>query len=148
MKYKLGILITLLCLVLFQPAVAFAVSQNEPNKPENSDAKKTEDNRSPKAGSDSTISLHIKVSAQNMKTLPTGSTIQLKGSQEACKESVEREQPIQSGEVTFTDLPVCPVRLWIYITGFDSKTVKVDLANYRDSLQIMVKSNGSPVVKW
>jgi len=134
----MGILATLLGLVLFQIAGAIVIPQDEPNKPDNSDAKKT----------DSTISVRIKVSVQGMKALPTGSTIQLKGNQDACKEAVEREQPIQSGQATFEDLPVCAVRLWIYITGFNSQTVKVDLANYKDPLQIMVKSNGPPVVKW
>jgi len=148
MKYRMGILATLLGLVLFQIAGAIVIPQDESNKPDNTDAKKTEDNRTPKAASDSTISVRIKVSVQGMKALPTGSTIQLKGNQDACKEAVEREQPIQSGQATFEDLPVCAVRLWIYITGFNSQTVKVDLANYKDPLQIMVKSNGPPVVKW
>ena len=138
MKYRMGILATLLGLVLFQIAGAIVIPQDESNKPDNTDAKRT----------DSTISVRIKVSVQGMKTLPTGSTIQLKGNQDACKEAVEREQPIQSGQATFEDLPVCAVRLWIYITGFSSQTVKVDLANYKDPLQIMVKSNGPPVVKW
>ena len=138
MKYRMGILATLLGLVLFQIAGAIVIPQDESNRPDNTDAKRT----------DSTISVRIKVSVQGMKALPTGSTIQLKGNQDACKEAVEREQPIQSGQATFEDLPVCAVRLWIYITGFNSQTVKVDLANYKDPLQIMVKSNGPPVVKW
>jgi outer membrane protein assembly factor BamA len=148
MKYKIGILATLLCLVLFHLAVAIVIPQDEPNKPRNGDTKKTQDNPTPRVGSDATVSVRIKVSAQGMRTLPAGSTIQLKGNQDTCKEAVEREQPIQAGEATFRDLPVCRVKLWIYITGFDSQTVKVDLANYRDSLQIMVKSIGPPVVTW
>src|ERR1700693_6144445 len=102
MKYKMGILATLLGLVLFQMAGALVIPQDEANKPDTADAKKTEDNRTPRAGSDSTISVRIKISAEGMKALPTGS-IQLKGNQQACKEAVEREQPIQSGQATFED---------------------------------------------
>ena len=48
-------------------------------------------------------------------------------------------------EATFRDLPLCLVRLWIYITDFEFKIVKVDMANYRESRPIMVKSSGPPV---
>ena len=55
MKYRMGILATLLGLVLFQIAGAIVITQDESNKPDNTDAKKTEDNRTPKTASRSCL---------------------------------------------------------------------------------------------
>ena len=87
------------------------------------------------------------MSAEGRDKLPAGSTIELKGDEDACKKVRPPEQNITSDGVTFPDLPVCKVKLWIFITGFDAKILPVDLAHYKDPMRILVKSSGPPVVQ-
>jgi len=134
MKHNIEIS-ALLCLALLQLALATPASQDESGQPNN--AIKSEKKK---------ITLHIQLSAEGMDPLPTGSTIELKGDEETCKTNVQQTQHVELGEATFPDLPVCKVRLWIFITGFDTKTVPADLAKYKDPIRIVVKSNGPPVV--
>jgi hypothetical protein len=157
MKYKIVITILLLCLTLAILAVGARFPHQEAGKPKSQDIKKTSDAKQSDDGKKtdekktvkptpgSTITLRIEVSAQGMDMLPTGSSIQLKGDDGTCKQ-LEQEQSINSDQATFTNLPVCKVKLRIYITGFDGKTVLVDLAKYKDPMRIQVKSNGPPVV--
>jgi len=147
MNYKIGIAITLLCLFFVRLTVATPAPQDETIKPGSSDTKHADENKTKKASSETAIPIHIKVFAQGRQALPAGSTIELKGDQETCKK-LQRTQNIQSGEVTFTDLPVCKVQLRIFITGFDAQLVSVDLANYKDPMRILVKSDGPPLVSW
>jgi hypothetical protein len=145
MKYKTGILTVLLCMTLVLSTAAVSALQAEPDKPKTGDAAKTNDIKDKKPGADSTIAVRFKISAENTPTLPTLSKVELSGADESCKK-VQGEQPIESGQVTFTKLPVCKIRLKIFITGFDTKTVSVDLANYKEPMLIFVKSIGDPVV--
>jgi len=94
---------------------------------------------------DATITVHVEVSAEGMTKLPTGSTIRIKGDEKSCK-NLEQEQSLNSDRATFSSLPICKVKLKIYITGFDGKVLSVDLAKYKDPMKILVKSAGVPVV--
>jgi hypothetical protein len=147
MNYKIGIAVTLLCLFPARLTVAIPASQEESGRPGNSDTKHTNENKTKKPSSETAIPVHIKILAQGMEALPTGSTIELKGNQETCK-NLRLTQNIQSGEVTFPDLPVCKVQLRIFITGFNAQLVSVDLASYKDPMRILVKSDGPPIVSW
>src|SRR2546422_5862291 len=114
MKYKIGIP-TLLCMVLLRFAVGISFPQDEPSKPENGRIKKTDDKKATKPSANATITVHVKISAEGMETLPTGSTIELRGDEQSCK-NVHRESNIKSDEVIFLDLPMCKVRIAIYVT--------------------------------
>jgi hypothetical protein len=117
------------------------VPQDEPGKPGTSPAKKTADKKAK-------ISVHIIVSAQGKDALPSGSKIDLLGNEPACQDVQRLQHGIGPDGATFPDLPVCKIKLMIYITGFDTKTALVDLADYKDPMRILVKTNGPPVVSW
>ncbi len=131
----------LLCVALAQVAVAAPASQDEPGKPAISPAKKPVDKKAK-------INVHIIVSAEGKDALPSGSKIDLLGNEPACEDVQRLKHSIGPDGATITDLPVCKVKLKIYITGFDTKTVVVDLADYKDPMRILVKSNGPPVISW
>jgi hypothetical protein len=124
-----------------QVAVAAPVPQDEPGKPATSPARKPADKKAK-------INVHIIVSAEGKDTLPSGSKIDLLGNEPACEDVQRLKHSIGPDGATFPDLPVCKVKLKIYITGFDTKTVVVDLADYKDPMRILVKSTGPPVINW
>jgi hypothetical protein len=138
MKFKNGIFSTLCCLALVSSAVAVPGCQEEPPKPEVSDTNKQ------------LITVHISVSAEGMDRLPTGSTVELTGNDKAtkaaCRKVQSREQSIHSGEVTFSDVPICQVNFRFFVTGFESKTVLVDLTKHKEPLHVFIKKKGSPEV--
>jgi hypothetical protein len=70
------------------------------------------------------------------------------GNDPACEDVQRLKHSIGADGATFADLPICKVKLKIYITGVDTKTAFVDLADYKDPMRILVKSNGPPVVSW
>jgi hypothetical protein len=51
------------------------------------------------------------------------------------------------GQATFANVPKCKVLMKIFITGFDTKTVIVDLTNYQDPMKILVNVEGPPKVQ-
>ena len=140
----------MLCLTLLSTPGAGQRTQAKARPPSDfpAEGKQTGVETTAKHDSDSTITIDIKVSAEGIETLPQGSTIELKGDDESCKDLRRPEEPIgPDGEVAFSDLPVCKVKLSIFITGFDFKTTVVDLAKYKGPIQIRVKVNGPPEVK-
>ena len=146
MKYKLGLVILTFCLALAGMAV---VAQSTPEE-NTSDSKKTEDAKPgnpDKPGAASNINLQVKILAEGKHPLPSGSRVELKGDEKSCEKVSRPLQNLESeGVASFPDLPACRVRLSIYITGFDRKSVPVDLTHYKDPLQILVKAVGPPVV--
>jgi hypothetical protein len=141
MKYKTGIPALFLCLALLRLAVAAQAPQDETTKPENSPAPKTTQKKTK-------ISVHIIVSAEGHDKLPSGSRIDLQGREEACKDVQRLQQSIGPDGTTFLDLPICRVELRIYITGFDTKIISVDLAAYKNPMRVLVKSKRPPVISW
>jgi hypothetical protein len=130
-----------LCLALPPFAAAIPLPQDEPPKPESTETKKTVEKKT-------NISVHFTVEAEGKSSLPTGSKIDLKGDARACKNLKRLQQHLGSDGATFPDVPVCKVRLWIYITGFETKTLSLDLAHYKGPARILVKSKGPPAVDW
>ena len=134
-------------LALFFVASAFVVSQDESSKTKDGDPSKGNDKKT--AGkAQSTITVHMKVSAEGLNSLPSGSSAQLKGLG-SC-DTLERQGTLDpEGKITFSGLPVCKVMIKILITGIDSKMLpEVNLANYKDSpIRIEIKSAGAPILK-
>jgi len=139
-KFKTRIPVLILCVALSRPAVAVPFPQDEPSKTGTSPAKKPVDKKA-------RIDLHIIISAEGKQALPSGSKIDLLGNGQACQDVQRLQHSIgPDGGATFVDLPLCKVKLTIYITGFDTKFVFVNLADYKDPMRIVVKSNGPPVI--
>jgi hypothetical protein len=59
---------------------------------------------------------------------------------------LKRDQHLEPDGVTSITLPLCKVKLNIYISGIDSKTVSVDLGKYKEPIKILVKLKGEPTV--
>ena len=140
-KFKTRIPTLILCVALLPLAVVVPVAQDESDKPATSPAKKPVDKKAK-------INVHIIVSAEGKHALPSGSKIDLLGNEQTCQDVQRLQHSIGPDGATFPDLPPCKVKLKIYITGFDTKTVSVDLADYKDPMRILVKSNGPPVISW
>ena len=137
MKFKTRIPTLILCVALWHVAGAVPVPQDEPGNPGTSHAKKP-----------AKINVHIIVSAEGKDTLPSGSKIDLLGNEPACEDVQRLKHSLGADGATFPDIPICKVKLKIYITGFDTKTAVVDLADYKDPMRILVKSSGPPVISW
>jgi hypothetical protein len=130
MSYKTVIVMTLISLAAVRPTPVRAFPQN----PQDDTARP-----------ETTVTIHLKISAEGMDRLPAGSTIELKGDPATCKE-VRRTQNIQSGEATLPDIPKCKIDLRFLITGFDTQVLTVDFGDYTDPLQILIKSDGAHIV--
>lgn len=94
----------------------------------------------------SAITMRIAVSAEGMERLPEGSRVELKG-ENGCK-NLERGQMILSGGALFPDLPLCKVKLRIFITGFPTKAASLDLTNYKRPITVVVREDGPLAVTW
>ena len=127
MTSKIALLITLIWFMAFQPAHLNAALQDDSPKHE------------------TTVTIHLKISAEGMDKLPTGSTIELRGDPAVCKD-VQRSQNIQSGEAMFPDVPKCKIDLRFVITGFNTQVLSVDFGKYKDPLQIVIKSDGPHIL--
>jgi hypothetical protein len=158
MRYKLGLVMLALCVTLAGKTAAAAPRTQEENA---GDAKKTEDSKAgnpdkteekksgnvDKPGTASTITLQVKISAEGKHQLPSGSRVELKGDDDTCKKVSRPVQNLETeGVASFPGLPACRVRLSIFVTGFQWKSVPVDLTQYKEPLQITVKVVGPPVV--
>lgn len=155
MKYRAAnaIHIILASVVLFCLTSAFSISHGQDEKAQNgtakSDAKKKDNGKKgdKKRLSDPT-SLHIKVLAESMATLPPESKIELRSDEEACGDLPPRERPIRPAGVVFDSLPVCKVKLRVFITGLPSTQIPVDLAVNRGTMTIEIRSAGDTKISW
>lgn len=145
MKYKTAILTALLCLGLVRATAAVSLLQAEPDKPKTGETPKPNDKTDNRPPADTTMTVRFKISAENKPAIPTESKVEMSGTNEKCK-NVQGSQVIKSGEVTFTKVPLCKIKLKFFITGFNTKSVVVDLANYKEPMLISIKVNGDPVV--
>jgi hypothetical protein len=142
-------LLLLLCLGLSLAARAPSVAQEESGRSPTSKPTKPEgqgDDRTKTATPVPRISVDVKVSAEGMSALPPGSTVGLKGDDQACGDLSRLEQRLEPDKTTFLDLPVCRVKFRVFITGFNVQSASVDLARYKDPMKIVIKRNGPPVV--
>lgn len=147
MKSMLGILI-LLFLSLGKLAPPSSNPQGDAGAPKKANSTKADNKVAeaarPPASAD--ITLHIKVSSQNGKALPTESSIKLESVDNTWASGV-RTASVKQGDTSFLGLRACKVKLTIYITGIDTQMVLVDLANYKDPLQILINANGRAVIQ-
>jgi hypothetical protein len=138
MRLEIGILTALLVLPSGHVPIASAASQEAPARSKEPDAPK--------------ISLQIKISADGVPALPSGSAIELSGADETCRQMPEEHKVIEVGGVTTVTVPSCMIRVVILITGFDTQTVTLDLAKHtqqsKSTVTITVKHQGPPVVAW
>jgi len=97
-----------------------------------------------------TASVKVVVSAEGKTAIPSGSKIQWEGTSESCT-NVTGEQTLRPTETPLR-LPVCKVRLTIFITGFNTQAVVVDLVGnekkYADPIHITAKLQGSAEISW
>lgn len=106
----------------------------------------------PRAGGEPKMAgVKVQIAAQDTPVIPSGSKIRWEGTGEGCT-GVAGEQSIRPTEVTPLTLPVCKVKLTIFITGFTTKAVTIDLVGnekkYADPIQIAVKLQGAAEVSW
>jgi hypothetical protein len=146
MKCKISSLAAILSLTLMLLAVGSAVAQEEKDKPKNNDSPKTEEKKS-----NSTASVRIMVSAEGKSSLPSGSRIEWK-SLDDNGEGAAGTKNLESSGATSLSLPVCKVKVWVFVTGFDTKAVMLDLNGkedkYNDLISIKVKRQGPAQVEW
>lgn len=144
MKHRVGVFAALLLLTLSRPAVG--LPQDQVDKSKKNEAPKTDEKKN-----NSTVSVKIKISAEGKSAIPSGSWIEWEGIGESCK-NVTGEQNLRSTEATPVSLPVCKVKLTIFITGFNTTAVTVDLAGneekYADPIRITVKRKRPAEVDW
>ena len=144
MLMKARILQVLLCAALLLSSIATPALQGNADKPGNGGAKPAADGKAKAQAKRATIPLHIKVSAEGMQKLPSGSKVEIRG-QEGCAD-LQSTHPILLGEASFPDVPRCKILLRIIITGFNVQNVPVDLARYQDPMKVLVKISGPPEV--
>jgi hypothetical protein len=98
-----------------------------------------------------TASVKVLISAEDKPAIPSGSKIEWESTGDGCK-SVTGELNLRPSEATPLTLPVCKVKLTIFITGFSTKAVTVDLVGnekkYADPIHIIVKLQGPAEVTW
>jgi hypothetical protein len=100
---------------------------------------------------DRTANVKLMVSAEDKPAIPSGSKIQWEGTGDGCR-TEPIEQSLRATDATPLTLPVCKVKVTIFMTGFPAKAVTVDLVGnekkYADPIHIKVKLQGSPEVSW
>lgn len=145
MRCKIGILATLPLLILLTP-ITIAFAQDVPDKSNKSDTSKTDDKKN-----NSGASIQIKISVEGKSSLPPGSKIQWNGEDNTCKQT-KGEQPTGPGDVTSLEVRACKINILIFITGFETKKITLDLAKnrekFKDTIHITVKHQGEPEVVW
>jgi hypothetical protein len=145
MKCKMVIPVALLFLAVLRPAVAIAVLQDEADKSKKNDAPKTDEKKN-----SSTVSVKIRISAEGRTALPSEARIEWQGIEETCK-NVTGGKRLDSNE-TSVNFPtnLCKVKLTVFMTGYDTAAVTVDLATNKekcqDLIRITVKRQGPPEV--
>lgn len=140
MKCEIAVPAALLFLALFRPAVGITLPQDEANKSKKNDASKTGEQKT-----SSTVKVKIKISAEGKASLPPGSKIEWQGIEETCKNVTGRNR-LESDKPTSVNLPACKVKLTVFMTGYDTAAVTVDLAaneeNCQNLIRITVKRQG------
>ena len=131
-------------LLVAQSRFAFTEPLDETEKSNKEETVATESKKSY-----STVSVPIKISAEDKSSLPSGANIEWQGVGNTCTTEIEKKNLPSDGE-TLLNLPVCKVRLVIFITGFDTKTITLkivkDKDKYKDPMHIIVKHTGSPEI--
>jgi hypothetical protein len=138
MNTRIAVLASMIFLALGLPHAPRALA--DPEGSQESEAPKEEKK---------TASLKIQVSAEGNSSLPAGSKIEWRNLEDEQEGGVRNLEPEGT---TPMSLPVCKVKFWIYITGFETKSITLDLAGkedkYKETVRITVKHKGEVEVKW
>ena len=151
---KQAVRVLILCLALVQATPAPASKKpgpeaGDPKPPAESPGATPPNADAPKPTTEvKTFDVKIAVAAEGMAKLPSNSRMELQGEGDGLCRGLQRDQMIQSGGVVFHDLGGCKVKARLFITGFETKTVVLDLANYKRPIKITVKEIGPPAVEW
>lgn len=144
MNQKARVFAALLLLTFSRPAIG--LPQDQEDKSKKAEVPQTEEKKNK-----SSVSVKIKIVAEGKPSIPSGSKVEWEGVGESCK-NVSGEQNLRSTEATPLTLPVCKVKLTIFITGFNTTAVTVDLAGneekYANPIRIKVKRQGPAEVEW
>ena len=107
------------------------------SEPKNSDQKKQPSTE---------FTLRVKVTADGMDQLPSGSQLTLNG-RAGCEELRRSVTLDAAGNGSFQRVPACKAQIVVLITGFDTKMASVDLAGYKDApMRVQVTAGGPPQV--
>jgi hypothetical protein len=144
MKYEVSLCALIVLAALTRPSFAL-LGNKAAGAPESNGIAETEEKRI------STVNVKVKISAEGKSVLPSGSKIQWEGIGDSCKK-ITGEKALQSTGATPITLPVCKVKLTVFITSFDTKAVMVDVAGsadkYAEPIRITVKHQGPAEVVW
>ena len=101
--------------------------------------------------SEKRASLSVLISAEDRPAIPAGSKIRWEAADETCK-GEQGELILRPKEPTPLTLPICKLRFTIFVTGFATRAVTIDLVGnekkFSQTIHITMKSQGDPVVDW
>jgi hypothetical protein len=148
MGYQVRLLAAAFFLALL-PLSAALHPQEEGKKTEDNVAKKSEDSAPKKTeekakDKPSAITVHVLVTADKLKELPDGSSVEIKPDSDKCNAMTSVESDIHSGKATFADIPVCKVRLLIFVTGFNAQGISVDLSKCKEPITVKIDLGSPP----
>jgi hypothetical protein len=142
-KYRIGVFATLL-LASSRPGIA--LPQDQAKKITMSEAASTNQKKS-----GSTVSIKLKIFAEGKPSLPSGSRIAWQGVEDRCR-NVTGNKYLELDGTTTVNLPVCKTRLTLFVTGFSTQAVVVDVATntrkYKEQLRIAIRHQGAAEVVW
>jgi len=134
-------------LVLGSSATLAIPQDSEPKEVRKAESKKNDQkNGDHKNQSSTEFTLRVKVTAEGMTQLPSGSQLTLNG-RAGCEE-LHRSMTLDvEGNGNFPRIPPCKAQIVVIITGFDTKMASVDLASYKDTpMRVHVSADGPPQV--
>lgn len=131
-------------LIVASPRFALAQAQDEGEKAKKEEAAATDTRKG-----NSMIAVPIKISAEDKPSLPLGSNVEWQGVGKTCS-AEEGKKSLNSEGEALLNLPFCKVKLVVFITGFDTKTVTLEISKekdkYKGPIQILIKHKGAPEI--
>lgn len=147
MSTKSVITTMLVFMALLRPDSPMAFRQNEPNK-KSGTAKADDKKKDKKKQTAAPLTVHVKLLVESMTTVPSGSKIEFKGTEEACRTFQTPLTPIGANGITFDNLPRCKVDMNVFITGFATKNKPVDLRESTGRMKVVLKASGDLEFVW
>jgi hypothetical protein len=144
MRLRIRLLTALLCAAL-APLTVKSMGQAGAEDAKDTAAKKdTEKPAERAAEKTAAMTVHVALYANELKELPDGSSIELKPDSESCNKMKNMESDIHSGRATFADVPVCKVKFFVFVTGYNTQSIPVDLLKCKEPITIKIDSQASP----
>ena len=144
MKLRIRLLTALLCAALAPLSVKSmgqAGAKNAEDTAPKNDSEKPAERATEKT---TTMTLHVALYANELKELPDGSSIELKPDSDSCNKMKSIESDIHSGKATFANVPVCKVKFVMFVTGYNTQSISVDLLKCKEPITIKIDSQASP----